>query len=261
MTKTEAIKKLIEIMATLRSPDGCPWDRQQTHKSLKPYLIEEAFEVLDAIDSDNPQKLKEELGDLLLHIVFHAQMAEEARKFNISDIANAISDKLIKRHPHVFGDKKNVTTSEDVLSNWEHIKAETSEEKKYYVLNGLPNSMPALLKAYRIQEKVARFGFDWSNPIEILDKLDEERSELREAIQNGNITDIENELGDLLFTVVNISRHFNIYPAGALNSTSEKFRERFRLMEDYIMEDGKKLGSLRLDELDVYWDKAKKTIK
>ncbi|MBD3234796.1 MAG: nucleoside triphosphate pyrophosphohydrolase [candidate division Zixibacteria bacterium] len=250
--------RLLEIMATLRSPEGCPWDREQSHSSLKPYLIEETYELLDAIDADDALKIKEELGDLLLHIVFHAQIGKDDNRFDIVDVINGITDKLIKRHPHVFGDAEKELSSEQVLENWETIKADTSENKEYYVLNGVPASMPALLKAYRIQEKVARFGFDWSNPIEILDKLDEEKSELRQVIKNGNQELVEDELGDLLFTIVNLCRHYNVVPESALNSTCEKFKRRFQKMEDFLREDNIKLGDASLEVLDRYWDKAKK---
>ncbi len=249
--------KLLEIMAALRSPEGCPWDREQSHSSLKPYLIEETYELLDAIDANDALKIKEELGDLLLHIVFHAQIGKDENRFDIIDVINGITDKLIKRHPHVFGDSEKELSSEQVLENWETIKADTSEDKKYYVLNGVPASMPALLKAYRIQEKVARFGFDWSNPIEILDKLDEEKSELRQVIKDGKPEPVEDELGDLLFTIVNLCRHYNVVPESALNSTCEKFKRRFQKMEDYLREDNIKLSEVSLDELDRYWDKAK----
>ena len=253
--------KLLKIMTILRSPEGCPWDRKQTHESLKPYLIEEAYEVLEAIDRGDDQQLKEELGDLLLHIVFHAQIAEANGKFSMVDIAETLNEKLVQRHPHVFDEKDSEISTEQVVSNWEHIKAETSNDKKYYVLNGLPASMPALLKAFRIQEKVARFGFDWSNPLDILNKLDEEKNELQEILQTDDIRKIEDELGDLLFTIVNLCRHFDIVPEIALNSTSEKFRSRFKLMEDYLREDGKMLGSVGLKELDEYWEKAKKQVE
>ena len=167
----EQFQRLIEIMARLRSPDGCPWDKAQDHKSLKPYLIEEAYEVIDAIDSENPEKLAEELGDLLLHIVFHAQLGEEADKFNIEDICRKISDKLIGRHPHVFKDKVELTESE-VIDRWEIIKQ--NNNKGYSILDGVPRALPALLKAYRIQEKVGRLGFDWKDAKEVVDKIKEE---------------------------------------------------------------------------------------
>jgi tetrapyrrole methylase family protein/MazG family protein len=257
----EVFDKLLEVMAALRSPGGCPWDMEQTHRSLKPYLIEEAYELLEAIDKGDPSKTKEELGDILLHVIFHARIAEEAGHFTMEDVIEALRSKLIERHPHVFGDMENVRTAEQVLSKWENIKAETAGERNYYVLNGLPAAMPALLKAYRIQEKVARFGFDWENPIEILDKLEEERIELKEKLKSGDTDAVSGELGDLLFTAVNICRHYRIYPEDALNATCEKFRARFKLMEDYIRDEGKKLGELTLEELDSYWDRAKISVK
>lgn len=257
----EVFDKLLEVMATLRSPGGCPWDMEQTHQSLKPYLIEEAYELLEAIDKGDPSKTKEELGDTLLHVIFHARIAEEAGHFTMKDVIETLRNKLIERHPHVFGDTENVRTAAQVISKWEDIKAETATERNYYVLNGLPTAMPALLKAYRIQEKVARFGFDWENPIEILDKLEEERIELKEKLKSEDTDAVSGELGDLLFTAVNICRHYRIYPEDALNATCEKFRARFKLMEDYIREEGKKLGELTLEELDGYWDRAKISVK
>jgi len=252
--------RLVEIMRVLRSPEGCPWDIKQTHESLKPYLIEEAYEVIDAIDKGDSQKLKEELGDLLLHIVFHARIAAEEGEFDIDDVSETISEKLIQRHPHVFGEDARRISAEEVLANWEHIKATTSNDDNYYVLDGLPLSMPALLKAYRIQEKVDRFGFDWSNAVDILEKFEEEKSELEEAIQSGDTKRIEDELGDLLFTVVNLSRHLKVVPEAALNSTCDKFRNRFKLMEDMIRADGLELGGLDIEQLDEYWEKAKNKI-
>ncbi|PJA27334.1 MAG: nucleoside triphosphate pyrophosphohydrolase [candidate division Zixibacteria bacterium CG_4_9_14_3_um_filter_46_8] len=257
----ETFDKLIQIMAQLRSPNGCPWDIKQTHKSLKPYLIEEAHEVLEAIDGQDPSKLKEELGDLLLHVVFHAQIAKDESNFDINEVIEAIIGKLIERHPHVFGEMAQKLSAEQVLANWENIKAETSKEKDYYVLKGIPASMPALLKAYRIQEKVARFGFDWSQPIDILDKLEEERLELKEAMVGADGEKLEEELGDLLFTIVNLCRHYKIEPEAALNSTCNKFRARFKLMEDYLREDQIRLGSIEIKELDEYWEKAKTYLK
>ena len=246
-------------MTVLRSPDGCPWDKKQTHESLKPYLIEEAYEVIEAIDSGDDSKLSEELGDLLSQIVIHAQLARERDAFDIEDVSRRISDKLVERHPHIF-DKKADLTAEEVLYNWEKIKLEKAKEPGYSVLQGVPRSMPALLKAFRVQEKVGRYGFDWKEPSDVITKVKEEIAELEEALQSGQKPRQEHELGDLLFSLVNLGRHLGMQPEEALNDTIRRFTGRFQYIEDKLREQGKTLPESNLNEMDNLWDEAKKIL-
>lgn len=250
-------ERLVKVMARLRSPDGCPWDLKQDHQSLKPYLIEEAYEVIEAIDSGDDQKLKEELGDLLLQIVFHARLAEERGHFDISDVAEGISEKIISRHPHVF-EKRREITPEEVLHNWEHIKIANSGKEEYSVLEGVPKSLPALLKAYRVQEKVARFGFDWEKTEDILEKIKEEIGELEKSFREGGGDEVREESGDLLFSLVNLCRRLGHSPEEVLNSTTEKFKKRFQYIEDRLREKGKTLSDSNLEEMDKLWEESKR---
>ena len=246
--------KLVEVMKRLRGENGCPWDKKQNHKSLKPYLIEETYEVISAIDKGDDEELKEELGDLLLQIVFHAQIASEEGRFTIDDVAQTIVDKLIRRHPHVFGDVK-VNGAEEVLQNWEKIK---KDEGKSSIFDGVPDGLPALLKARRVQEKAKRVGFDWDNIGGTLDKVEEEFKELRNAIESGSKEDIEEEFGDLLFSLVNVSRFLGIDAEDALRKTIDKFMKRFRLLEEKVKRQGdKELENHTLEELDKIWDEVK----
>ena len=244
-------------MATLRGPEGCPWDKAQDHKSLKPYLIEEAYEVLEAIDNDNPEELSEELGDLLLHIVFHARIASENGQFDIEDICRKISDKLIQRHPHVFTDKKQISTSE-VLDRWEEIKFQNN--KKQSILAGVPRSLPALLKAYRIQEKVGRIGFDWREAKDVVAKIKEEIAEFEKAVDNQDQEEIHDELGDLLFSIVNLSRHLGLRAEEALDDTNNRFIRRFNYIEQKLAEAGKSPIDSTLEEMDALWEESKKAV-
>ncbi len=246
--------KLVEVMEKLRGENGCPWDKKQTHKSLKPYLIEEVYEVINAIDREDYEELKEELGDLLLQVVFHAQLAKEEGKFTIDDVANGIVEKLIRRHPHVFGDVK-VSGSEEVLKNWEKIK---KEEGKKSIFDGVPEGLPALLKARRVQEKAKRVGFDWDSIDGTLDKVEEEVRELKEAVVNKDKEKISEEFGDLLFSLVNVSRFLGIDAEDSLRLTVNKFMDRFRSIEKKVRESGKKVEDYSLDELDRMWNEAKK---
>jgi MazG family protein len=216
--------RLVDVMKRLRSPGGCPWDREQTHESLKPYLLEEAYEVLSAIDMHDDEELKEELGDLLLQIVFHAQLADEENRFSIDDVAESIVKKLIRRHPHVFSEVK-VNGSEEVLQNWEKIK---KDEGKKSALDGVPPTLPALLKARRVQEKAKRVGFDWDNAEGAFEKVVEEVNELKKAIVEGKKGSVEEELGDLLFSIVNVSRFLDVDAEDALRKTIHKFMVRFQ---------------------------------
>ncbi len=252
--KLKPFYKLVEVMEKLRGENGCPWDKKQTHKSLKPYLIEEVYEVINAIDREDYEELKEELGDLLLQVVFHAQLAKEEGKFTIDDVANGIVEKLIRRHPHVFGDVK-VSGSEEVLKNWEKIK---KEEGKKSIFDGVPEGLPALLKARRVQEKAKRVGFDWDSIDGTLDKVEEEVRELKEAVVNKDKEKISEEFGDLLFSLVNVSRFLGIDAEDSLRLTVNKFMDRFRSIEKKVRESGKKVEDYSLDELDRMWNEAKK---
>ncbi len=246
--------KLVEIMRKLRGENGCPWDHEQTHETLKPYLLEETYEVLNAIDSKQDKDLEEELGDLLLQIVFHAQIASEQGRFTIDDVAGTIVDKLIRRHPHVFGDTK-VNSSEEVLENWEEIK---KREGKESVLDGVPESMPALLKARRIQEKAKRVGFDWDSIQGAFEKVLEEFQELKDAVGRRKKKDIEDEFGDILFSIVNISRFMEIDAEDSLRKTINKFNERFQYIEQKVKKIGKKpLKNYSIQELDLLWEESK----
>jgi tetrapyrrole methylase family protein/MazG family protein len=247
---------LIQLMSKLRSEDGCPWDRLQTHKSLLPYLIEEAYEVLDTLEAKDDHRLKEELGDLLLQIIFHAQIAKERKKFDIYEVIDHLTKKLIERHPHVFKEKKKLVP-EEVLKNWEHIKLTTNRTKNKSVLSGLPRHLPALLKAYRLQEKVARFDFDWEKTDEIFLKMEEEIKELKQAYKKRKKEDIEEELGDILFSWVNFCRHLNINPEFALRKTIDKFVKRFNYIERRLKEKKIPLHKAGLPLLDSLWEEAK----
>jgi len=249
--------KLRQIMATLRAPGGCNWDRKQTHKSLLPYLIEETYEVVEAIESEDDTLLREELGDLLIQIVFHAQIAEEAGKFSIDDSINDICDKLIHRHPHVFGtdeQKKDLNPAE-VRDQWEKIKIDSGEKKS--VINGIPKSAPALIKAFRFGEKASGVGFDWEKPEDVMDKVKEELNEIEDEIKSGDNGKLESEIGDLLFAVASLARKKDINPEQALNRTLEKFKKRFNHIEDCVKKSGRPFSGFTLDELEAFWQDAK----
>jgi tetrapyrrole methylase family protein/MazG family protein len=252
----DSVNDLIKLMSKLRSEDGCPWDRAQTHQSLLPYLIEESYEVLDTIQANDDQRLKEELGDLLLQIVFHAQIAKERKAFDIYEVVDNLCQKLIQRHPHVFRNKK-MLAPEEVLKNWEHIKLTASRAKDKSVLSGLPRHLPALLKAYRLQEKVSRFDFDWERTDEIFLKMEEEIREFKRAYKKGKKEDIEEELGDILFSWVNFSRHLKINPEFALRKTIDKFVKRFNYVERRLKEKKIALHKAGLPLLDSLWEEAK----
>jgi MazG family protein len=268
-----AFAKLAAVMARLRAPGGCPWDREQTHSTLRTYLIEEAYEVLDALDSRDDAKFAEELGDLLLQVLFHAQIAAEERRFSINDVIREIHDKMIRRHPHVFGNV-SAKTSADVLRNWELLKKQeratkpassssfTSStsltSKSESLLDGVPHALPALLEAFQLTRKAARIGFDWDNVEGVFDKLHEETSELREALHKKEPEDrIEGELGDLLFVAVNLSRFLHVDPEIALKKASAKFSRRFREMERIAREQGTTLAEIPRPQLESLWDQSK----
>ncbi|MDF0675296.1 MAG: nucleoside triphosphate pyrophosphohydrolase [Nitrospira sp.] len=274
--------KVIEIMAALRAQDGCPWDRKQTHESLKPYLLEEAYEVLETIDQRDKQKLREELGDVLLQVIFHSQIASETGSFTIEDVLDTLATKLIRRHPHVFGNgdqSRDVSNSDQVLSQWEEIKRAEREAAgtKQSALEGVPKTLPALLRAYQIQARASRVGFDWPQSEagleQIFGKVVEEIGELREALaqiptetepvshQPSEREAIEGELGDILFSLVNLARFLKANPEDALRRSTNRFIDRFHLVEAQAADKGRSLTDMTLAEMDELWDEAKRRLQ
>jgi tetrapyrrole methylase family protein / MazG family protein len=247
---------LAEIARILREPDGCAWDIEQDHQSLKPYLIEETYEAYDAITSRDDNHMKEELGDLLYQVYAHAQIASERNAFTIDDVAEGIAKKLIHRHPHVFGDDK-VSSAAEVSDRWEKIKKKEKSHRES-ILDGVPAHLPALLKAYRIQEKVARIGFDWPDIEDAGKKLDEEIHEFKEALASGDRDHAAEEAGDILFSMVNLFRFLKINPEESLRTTIDKFITRFKYIEKAADKDGKNLDQMSLEEMDFLWEEAKK---
>ncbi|GBD89699.1 nucleoside triphosphate pyrophosphohydrolase [bacterium BMS3Abin04] len=243
--------KLVNIMRRLRRE--CPWDKEQTFDSIKGATLEETYEVIEAIDNKDYIELKNELGDLLLHVVFHSAIAEESNLFNIDDVIDAIIQKLIRRHPHIFGDSK-VENSKDVAKNWEQIKLEEGRES---VLEGVPKHLPELQRAYRIQEKVSKVGFDWKNKKDVWAKVEEEIKELKKAEKINNTDEIENEIGDLIFSLVNYSRFLGVNPENALRKTNNKFTKRFIYIENKLLHIGRKITESNLEEMDKYWNESK----
>ncbi|HYM60296.1 MAG TPA: nucleoside triphosphate pyrophosphohydrolase [Thermoanaerobaculia bacterium] len=255
MTK-RTFEELFELMKTLRGPDGCPWDRKQTLPDLKPYIIEEAYEVVDAIDRDDRGALLEEIGDMLLEALFVAEIARSEGWFDIYDSITAIHDKLVRRHPHVFGEVE-AKDAEQVVVNWEKLKNEERKSENKSLMAGVPQALPALLRAARLTEKASRVGFDWRRTEDVFDKLDEEIAELRAAIAGGDQKEIEHETGDLLFTIANIARKLNVNAEEALQSSNRKFTRRFESMEANVRGGGRNLDQLSLEEMDALWDEAK----
>ena len=250
-----AFNRLLDIMDDLR--EKCPWDQKQTLESLRHLTIEEIYELADAILENDLQEIKKELGDVLLHIVFYAKIASEKKSFDIADVANAISDKLISRHPHIYGDVI-VENEADVKRNWENLKL---KEGKTSVLEGVPKSLPAVVKASRIQEKVAGVGFDWKKPEQVWKKVQEELTELNEEIKVGNTKNIEKEFGDVLFSMINYARFIGVNPENALEKTNKKFINRFQFLEKTASKNGKKLTEMSLTEMDLIWEKSKDFFK
>lgn len=250
---------LVELMARLRAPDGCPWDREQTLESLKIYLIEEAYEVLDVMDGKDPAKHKEELGDLLLQIVFQAQIASENNDFNASDVVAGIVEKMIRRHPHVFGEGQKTRSADEAYGQWERIKQAEKRQKSSTssVLDGVPRHLPALLLATRVTDKASRVGFDWQDRSGVLDKLQEEMDELKEALASGDKNAVDHELGDVLLTLVNLGRFVDTNPEEALRRATGRFRSRFMTMEQLLAAEGKRVEDTPTLELDPYWEAAK----
>ncbi len=259
-TEASQIERLLEIMATLRSPEGCPWDREQDLNTLRPYLIEEAYEVLDAIESGDRDKHREELGDLLLQVVFQAQIRKDDGDFDFQDVAKAISDKLVRRHPHVFGTIE-VSDAAEVVQNWDDIKRQERGEKgeDRSVLSGVPRQLPALMKAHEVQKRAARIGFDWDDPSEPFAKIEEELQEVRHELASGNTEKLHEEIGDLLFSVVNFTRHLKVPAEDLLQHATYKFSARFRALEKLAHERGVDLKAAGLEELDRLWDEIKQS--
>jgi MazG family protein len=260
-TTGSRFEAFVALIARLRAPGGCPWDREQTHESLKPMTIEEAYEVVEAIDHGD-EELAGELGDLLLQVVFHSEIAAEAGRFTIDDVVMRVSDKMVRRHPHVFGDA-SAATSGEVLRNWEALKAEELRAKgkareSDSLLDPVPKSLPAVMEAFQMTTKAARVGFDWPDVPSVMAKLDEERAELREAAARGDgHAAVAEELGDLLFAAVNVARLLGVDPESALKSANRKFRRRFRHVEERLRERGRAPAESSLAEMDALWDEAK----
>ena len=255
----KSMERLLEVMRRLRAPDGCPWDREQTHETLKSDLIEEAYEVIDAIEGGNVSHLEEELGDLLLQVVFHSEISKENGHFEFSDVANGIIEKLERRHPHVFGDVE-VSGTGEVLQNWDEIKKSEQKDnnKVASIVSGIPKHLPALQKAHQVQKRAARAGFDWKHIDDVFDKLHEEIEEVKDAINRAHEEDIRAELGDLLFSVVNVSRFLGHNPEELLNHNVKKFVRRFQFVEDRVHASGRGFKEFSLEELDAFWDEAKR---
>ncbi|MCI0468603.1 MAG: nucleoside triphosphate pyrophosphohydrolase [Nitrospirae bacterium] len=251
----EDFDKLIDIMSALRSENGCPWDKEQTRESLKPFIIEETYEVIEAIDEGVPEKIKEELGDLLFQIIFHCQIAKELGEFTIQDMLKKIAEKMTLRHPHVFGNER-FETSEEVLKQWEDRKREEGKFRES-ILEGIPKVLPALVRAHRVQARAARVGFDWKRIDDVIEKLDEEIMEFKEALAKKEQAAIEDELGDIFFSLVNISRFVSVNPEDALRKTISKFISRFHYIEMTAAENGRKLSEMTLEEMDAMWEAAK----
>lgn len=252
---------LVEIMKVLRAPGGCPWDAEQDHESIKKNFIEETYEVIEAINKKDISLLREELGDVLMQVVFHSQIETEIGNFDFDDVCDEVCKKLIIRHPHVFA-SETAETSDDVLVKWDEIKKKTKKQStQTSVMNSIPRELPALMRAEKVQGKAAKVGFDWNDVSGAFEKIDEEKAELKEAISSQNQDAVSEELGDLLFSVVNISRFLKVDPEDALTNTTDKFIKRFSLVEKMAKENGLDMKAASLEELDMLWDKAKELLR
>jgi len=253
----EKFEKLVEIINTLMGENGCPWDRVQTRESLKPYLVEEAYETLEALDGNDPEKIKDELGDLMYQVLFHAKIAENRGEFGIGDVVENLSEKMVRRHPHVF-DAGNLETPDEVVDQWEHIKiSEKANRDHKSVLDSVPKPLPSLARAQKLTKKAAKHGFDWPEIEDVFAKLDEEVAEFKDAVLNGKEDEVDGELGDILFVLANIARKKKIDAEEALRGTNNKFIERFQHIERRVEESGKTLKDTSLDEMESYWQEAK----
>lgn len=248
-------QELLLIMEKLRSERGCPWDRVQTKESLKPYIVEEAYELIEAIEENDPEKIKEELGDLLFQIVFQCQLATENGEFTMADVIQGVGSKMVARHPHVFGIAE-CKTPDDVLRQWEVVKKREGKRRDS-ILDGVPRALSSLLRAHRLQKRAAQIGFDWEKVDDVLEKVDEEMRELKEAMKSGSKEEIEDELGDVLFMLVNLSRFIGVNPEDAHRKTISKFIHRFRFIERKAAEKGRQLTEMSLEEMDGLWEEAK----
>lgn len=253
-----SFEDLLDIMKQLRAPDGCPWDREQNHESLLEYLIEESSEYIDAVQQKDLEGMCEELGDVLLQVVFHAQLAKEAGTFTIEDVIQGVSAKMVRRHPHVFGDT-HVDTSDEVLDRWEKIKATEKEKAPTSLMDGMAESLPALSRSDKMQKRAAKAGFDWPSPEPIYQKMNEELEELKTAVEQKDQDAIEDEMGDVLFTAVNLARAYGVQPELALRRANKKFESRFREVEKQAS--AQEMKKMNLDELDQLWERAKKQLK
>ncbi|MDD2366916.1 MAG: nucleoside triphosphate pyrophosphohydrolase [Desulfuromonadaceae bacterium] len=257
MNTDYSFDQLLEIMRKLRAPGGCPWDAEQTHETLTRYLLEETYEVIEAIDEKSPEHLKEELGDLLLQPVFHAAIAEESGSFSINDVISTLCDKLIRRHPHVFGDLE-IKDSNAQIENWEKIKRIEKGDERPSALSGIPVHLPALMKAHKISEKASRVGFDWEHVDQVYAKVMEELHEFEEAWAGGDSARMEDELGDLLFAITNLGRFLNLNPEEALRKTVARFERRFSFVEESLLKQGMSMQSATLEEMNSLWEDAKR---
>lgn len=255
MKPTEDFKGLVEIVKILR--EECPWDRKQTHQSIKDNLIEEAYEAVEAIDTEDFDELKKELGDVLLHVVFHSNMADETGTFSIGDVIYSIQEKLIRRHPHVFGDEVAENDAQ-VAENWESIKLKEGKES---ILEGIPKPLPALISAQRMQEKTANVGFDWPEAVQVVEKLEEELDEFKQVLEEGDQQKSREEFGDLLFSLVNLGRFFDLNAEDSLRSTNRKFIRRFQYIEQQLRKEGKDISEVDLQEMDNHWNSAKSEVE
>ncbi|GBF50058.1 MazG family protein [Leptospira ryugenii] len=268
----DPLQNLLQLTKDLRSPEGCPWDREQNHLTIIPHLLEESYEVIEAIETRDDENLKEELGDLLFHILFHAELAAERNAFQFKDVVQTVFDKLVRRHPHVYQEKKGID-SDAVVKQWDAIKEmekAKQNKKEESILDGIPKSFPAILRSEKIQKKVSKVGFDWDHPLDIFDKLKEEIQELQDAIgpspkMDGNKIayqeDIEDELGDILFVLVNLAGKLSIQPEVCLRKANQKFETRFRTLEQILRERNETFQDKPLSELDLIWEEAKQRIK
>ena len=252
-----SLSKLIKITETLMGEDGCPWDKVQTRESLKPYLVEETYEVLDALDANDPEKIKDELGDLLYQILFHSKISSLKGEFNFRDVIDNLSEKMVRRHPHVFKEGE-LNTPDQVVKQWEEIKRnEKNQANQKSILDNIPKNLPSLLRAQKLQKKAAKEGFDWDQISDVFDKLDEEIVEFKEAVLKKKSADIQNEIGDMIFIITNIAKCYKIDAEEALRSTNNKFIKRFQYIEQKIKAKGKTLKDSPLEEMERYWQEAK----
>ena len=252
-----SLSKLIKITDTLMGEDGCPWDKVQTRESLKPYLVEETYEVLDALDANDPEKIKDELGDLLYQILFHSKISSLKGEFNFRDVIDNLSEKMVRRHPHVFKEGE-LNTPDQVVKQWEEIKRnEKNQANQKSILDNIPKNLPSLLRAQKLQKKAAKEGFDWDQISDVFDKLDEEIVEFKEAVLKKKSADIQNEIGDMIFVITNIAKCYKIDAEEALRSTNNKFIKRFQNIEQKIKAKGKTLKDSPLEEMERYWQEAK----